>query len=112
MVNNNIEKHDIIKKTYNDKFKVIKGDNSQYEFSGIQKCIELLRTNNILKEYKVFLLGTDALFNHPIYYFDFINIDLLEEAANKMPESGEDSPIHSCKRLIACTLYTICQFSL
>ena len=82
MVNNNIEKHDIIKKTYNDKFKVIKGDNSQYEFSGIQKCIELLRTNNILKEYKVFLLGTDALFNHPIYYFDFINKDLLEYIEN------------------------------
>ncbi len=40
------------------------------------------------------------------------NSNDLEEAANNMPESGEDSPIHSCKRLIACTLYTICQFSL
>ena len=41
-----------------------------------------------------------------------VNIDLLEEAANNMPESGEDNPIYSCKRLIASTLYTICQFSL
>jgi hypothetical protein len=32
----------------------------------------------------------------------------MEKAANNMPESGDDNPIHSCKRLIACTLYTIC----
>jgi hypothetical protein len=82
MVNNNIEKHDIIKKMYNNKFKVIKGDNSQYEFSGIQKCIEILRNDDILKEYNVFLLGTDALFNHPIYYFDFINKDLIDYIEN------------------------------
>lgn len=82
MVNNNIEQHEIIKNKYNKKFVVVEGDNSQYEFSGISKCIDMLRNINLLKNYSTFLLGTDALFNHPVYYFDFLNKDVFECVEN------------------------------
>jgi Oxysterol-binding protein len=36
-----------------------------------------------------------------------INHSILENAANYMPEQGEDSIQYSCKRLISCTLYSI-----
>ena len=78
MINNNIENHDNIIKMYCDNFIVFVGENSQYEFSGIQKCLDMLKKTNICNNYNIFILGTDALFNHPVYYFDFINRDMFE----------------------------------
>jgi hypothetical protein len=78
MINNDLDRHDIIKNMYEKKYIVFEGDNSQYEFSGIQKCINMLKDNGIIEQYHSFLLGTDALFNYPIYYFDFINKDIFD----------------------------------
>jgi hypothetical protein len=78
VVNNNIKIHKQIINEYSDKFIVIEGDNSSYEFSGIQKCLDIIDKN----KYSLFLLGTDALFNHPIEYLDFINLDMIEYSMN------------------------------
>ena len=68
--------NNIINNYNNDKLFIIDGDNSQYEFSGIQKCL-----NGINKEeYSLFILGTDALFNYPINFLDFINLDVINYA--------------------------------
>jgi hypothetical protein len=37
-----------------------------------------------------------------------VNVDLIENAANMMPQFGEDSYQNSCKRLITSAIYTIC----
>lgn len=78
MVNNDINNHEKIKSKYESKYIVVEGDNTQYEFSGIQKCIEMLREKKLISKYNIFLLGTDALFNHPIYYFDLLNRDIFD----------------------------------
>lgn len=74
LVNNNNEVHKNIILKYSNKFIVVEGDNSHYEFSGIQKCL-----NSINKDkYSLFILGTDALLNYPIKYLDFINRDTID----------------------------------
>jgi len=66
IVNNNIEiQHELSIKYKN----VFEGDNQIYEFTGIQKCLNYIDK----KKYNCFILGTDALFNYPIFYLDFIN---------------------------------------
>jgi hypothetical protein len=62
------------KNMYEKNIFFVKGDNTIFEFTGIQKCLNSIDKN----KYKSFMLGTDALFNHPIYYLDFINKDMVE----------------------------------
>lgn len=75
IVNNNIEQQNLLSIKYEN---VIEGDNSIYEFTGIQKCLNIINK----EKYNCFILGTDALFNSPIYYLDFINHDTIDFAIN------------------------------
>jgi hypothetical protein len=70
---NNIDKNN-----YPNNIFFIEGDNTIYEFTGIQKCLD-----NINKDlYNSFILGTDALFNYPMYYLDYINKSMIEYTYN------------------------------
>jgi hypothetical protein len=75
IVNNNIEQQSTLSIKYEN---VIEGDNTIYEFTGIQKCLNILNK----EKYNCFILGTDALFNSPIFYLDFINYDTINFAIN------------------------------
>lgn len=73
MVNNNIQNHKIINNNYSNICNVILGDNTEYEFSGIQKCINILIDNNKIKHFDSFLFLTDALLNYPINHLLLLN---------------------------------------
>ena len=76
LVNNNLDIHNEITNKYSNKFIIIEGDNSHYEFSGIQRCLDIIDKNN----YSLFIICTDALFNFPINYLDLINSDIINYA--------------------------------
>ena len=75
IVNNNIQLQPILSVKYEN---LIEGDNTVYEFTAIQKCLNILNK----EKYNCFILGTDALFNSPIYYLDFINYNTINFAIN------------------------------
>jgi hypothetical protein len=79
LINNN---SNIDISNYKNICNVIDGDNSSYEFSGIQKCINILIDNKKINNYDAFIMMTDKLLNHPISYTMKFNIDIIENALN------------------------------
>jgi hypothetical protein len=79
LINNNDKKS---MAEYENICHVIDGDNTSYEFSGIQKCINILKNNGKINEYVAFIIMTDKLMNHPMSYTMKINKDIIENALN------------------------------
>ena len=76
LINNNENvKDELIE--YKDICKIFKGNNNIYEFTGIQKCLEYLKKFEIINNYDISILITDALFNSPTNYLNFINLETI-----------------------------------
>ena len=76
LINNNESvKDELIE--YKDMCKIFNGNNNIYEFTGIQKCLEYLKKFEIINSYDVSILITDALFNSPMNYLNFINLETI-----------------------------------
>ena len=76
LINNNENvKDELIE--YKEICKIFKGNNNIYEFTGIQKCLEYLKKFEIINNYDISILITDALFNSPTNYLNFINLEII-----------------------------------
>jgi hypothetical protein len=81
LINNNIQIHDQIVNQYSSFVKVIMGENSSFEFSGFQKCINMLINKNEILKYDIFIFCTDALHNDPTNYLKFLNLNAIDYCA-------------------------------
>ena len=94
--NENINKEELIK--YSKFGYIFKGNNACFEFSGIQKCLEFLKKENKIELYDITLLITDALFNNPITYLNFVNIETFKYVfENEVCVGNIDSFGKKCK---------------
>lgn len=81
LINNNENiKNEITK--YKNICQIFKGNNNVFEFTGIQKCLEYLKTKQNIYIYDIFILITDALFNSPFNHLNFINLETIKYAIN------------------------------
>jgi hypothetical protein len=94
--NENIKKEELTK--YSKYCYIFKGNNVCFEFTGIQKCLEFLKKENKIELYDISLLITDALFNNPITYLNFVNIETFKYAfENEVCIGNIDSFGKKCK---------------
>lgn len=62
-----------------DHFNPMEGDNTMNEFSGIQKCLDMLRTTKKVEEYDSFILCNDTISTHfPLAFFYTISKDEID----------------------------------